>query len=213
MTQQPAGARLVADDVVLVRGGRLVLDNLSFTLAPGEALVLTGPNGSGKTSLLRALAGLLEPAAGRIDNPFPTAFHGPDIALKPEARLGRELAFWAALDGRSRDQLLAAARAMGVEDLLDLPVAYLSAGQKTRAALVRLIASGATLWLLDEPTATLDARSSDRLEEAIARHLGAGGLVVAATHRPLLQAARRIRLGGEDREADRPLCGPGEAGT
>lgn len=206
-------ARLEATGLALVRGGRLVLEQLSFTLAPGEALLLRGPNGSGKTSLLRALAGLLEPVEGRIDNPFPTAFHGPEIALKPDARLGRELAFWAALDGRGRQEVLAAARAMGIEDLLDLPVTYLSAGQKTRAALVRLIASGARLWLLDEPTATLDARSSDRLEEAIARHLGEGGLVVAATHRPLLQAARAIRLGGEDREADRPVSGPGEAGT
>lgn len=213
MTQPNASARLVAEDVALERGGRRVLEAVSFTLAPGEALLLTGPNGSGKTSLLRALAGLLEPAAGRIDNPFATAFHGPELALKPDSPLGKELAFWAGLDGCGRADVAAAAEAMGLEDLLALPVAYLSAGQKTRAALVRLIASGATLWLLDEPTSTLDARSAERLEQVIARHLAGGGLVVAATHRPLLPGARTIRLGGEDREADRPASAPGEAGT
>lgn len=190
-----------------------MLEGVSFALEPGNALKLTGPNGSGKTSLLRALAGLLEPADGQIDNPFATAFHGPELALKPDARLGRELAYWASLDGRGMGHVAHAAEAMGIDTLLDLPVAYLSAGQKSRAALVRLIASGAKLWLLDEPTATLDARSSARLEAVIAHHLGGGGLVVAATHRPLLAGAKEIRLAGAGREADPPACDPGEAGT
>ncbi|MFQ3596499.1 MAG: ATP-binding cassette domain-containing protein, partial [Sphingomonadaceae bacterium] len=154
-----------------------------------------GPNGIGKTSLLRLLAGLLEPAAGTLDNPFATAFQGPEPALKPDALLKRELAFWARLDGRTDADMWAAAEAMALIPLLDLPVALLSAGQRARAGLARVIASGASLWLLDEPTATLDAASAQRLEEVLALHLERGGLLVAATHLPLRLKAAELRLG------------------
>ncbi|WP_318771557.1 heme ABC exporter ATP-binding protein CcmA [Thermaurantiacus sp.] len=191
-------------DLALVRGGRLLIEGLSLVLAPGEALIVTGPNGVGKTSLLRALAGLLAPAAGRIDNPFPTAFQGPELALKPDAPLGRELAFWARLDGQAPGRVADAARALGLEGLLDVPVGLLSAGQRQRGALVRVLASGAALWLLDEPTALLDAAACTGLEAAIRRHLDGGGLAVVATHRPLGLPARHLRLGGAGAAGDPP---------
>jgi heme exporter protein A len=188
-------ARLVGDAVTLVRGERVVVEALSFSVGPGEALLLTGANGSGKTSLLRAIAGLLDLAGGRIDNPFRIAFQGPEAALKPDALLAAELGFWARLDGRGPDAVREAAAAMGVEALLDLPVRYLSAGQRARAGLARVVASGAPLWLLDEPTATLDTASGGRLEAAARAHLAGGGLIVAATHQPLGFGTAELSLG------------------
>jgi heme exporter protein A len=190
-----AAERLEVEGLALVRGDRLLFEGLSFGLAPGEALLLTGANGAGKTSLLRAIAGLLVPAAGMIRNPHATAFQGPELALKPDALLRRELRFWAGLDASPPERLAAAIDAMEVAPLLDLPVAYLSAGQRARAALARLMASGASLWLLDEPSATLDSASTDRLIAALRRHQAAGGLLIAATHLPLAIEARTLRLG------------------
>jgi heme exporter protein A len=187
-------ARLDGRNIRLVRGERTVVEDLSLSVGPGEALLLLGPNGSGKTSLLRAIAGLLDLSAGRIDNPFRTAFQGPEVALKPDATLSSELRFWAGLDGQGADSVTAAAEAMGLEALLDLPVRYLSAGQRVRAGLARVLASGADLWLLDEPTAMLDAASAARLETAARMHLSAGGLIVAATHQPLGFGTAELRL-------------------
>jgi heme exporter protein A len=187
-------ARLVGAGVCLVRGERPVLEDIGFSVGPGEALLLLGANGSGKTSLLRAIAGLLDVASGRIDNPFRMAFQGPEPALKPDALLGRELRFWADLDGRGPEAVRDSAVAMGLDDLMDLPVRTLSAGQRARASLARVIASGAALWLLDEPTATLDAASAARLEAAARVHLAGGGLIVVATHQPLGFGTAELRL-------------------
>lgn len=180
---------LRASGLALVRGGRLLFEGLDFALHAGEALIVTGPNGAGKSSLLRLVAGLLEPAAGGLENPFTTGLLGPDLALKRDRTLGSELAFWGQLDGATLASLAAAAEAMAVRPLLGLPVGMLSAGQRQRAAIARLIGSGARLWLLDEPTNALDRQSEQRLLDAIAAHRAAGGLVIAATHQPLLLAA------------------------
>ncbi len=177
---------LHASGLALVRGGRLLFEGLNFDLHAGGALVVTGPNGAGKSSLLRLVAGLLEPAAGQLDNPFTTGLLGPDLALKRDRTLGSELAFWGRLDGASAASLAAAADAMAVSALAPLPVAMLSAGQRQRAAIARLIGSGARLWLLDEPTNALDRQSEARLLDALAAHRAVGGLVMAATHQPLL---------------------------
>ncbi len=185
---------LQAIDLACVRGGRLIFDSLDLSVAPGEALLVQGANGAGKSSLLRLLAGLLRPAAGRIANPFRTAYLGHDNALKGDRSLVQELRFWAAVDDAG-DRWRAALDRFDLEPLADLPTRLLSSGQKRRAALARTWASGAELWLLDEPSVGLDAASVDRLAAACAAHRAGGGLIVAATHVPLgLQDARVLTM-------------------
>jgi heme exporter protein A len=200
---------LTAEDVAVFRGERLVFRDFSFTVARGGALVLTGPNGSGKSTLLRLLAGLVRPAAGRVlwdgaDAFSDLAGHGARVAylghqdaVKPGLTVTENLRFAAAVSGRS---IVAALGAVGLEALADLPARMLSAGQKRRLALSRLVLSAAPLWLLDEPTLGLDTRSIDRFGRLLATHRGAGGIVVTATHVPLpLPDAATLRLtdGGE----------------
>jgi heme exporter protein A len=181
------------------RGGRPVFDRLSFALGAGELLVLTGRNGSGKTTLLRALALLLRPDAGRI------SWRGADVQADPESWRG-QLGWLGHLDGLKGDlsvgeNLLTCQRLRGgppAEERLDLivvaldlnalvhrPVRTLSAGQRRRAALARVMLSGAPLWLLDEPLNALDARAQQAFRTALQRHLANGGLAIAATHADL----------------------------
>jgi heme exporter protein A len=187
--------RLQANDLSLVRGGRLLFEGLSFSVAPGGALLIVGRNGAGKSSLLRLVAGLLAPDAGTLANPFRTALLGGEPALKPDRSVAGELAYWAALDGAQTAAVTAAAEAMAVTALLEFRCGQLSSGQRQRVALARLIASGAPLWLLDEPTNALDQASETRLIAAIAAHRAGGGLVLAATHQPLdLPGAQTLAL-------------------
>lgn len=187
---------LTATDLACERGGRRVFDGVSFTLAPGAALQVEGPNGAGKSSLLRLLGGLLAPAAGTIDNPFAVAWSGHEVALKPAMPLGDELAHWARLDGAANGAVDAAMAAFALTPLAPLPCAVLSSGQKRRAALARVQASGARLWLLDEPGVGLDTASLALLADAIAAHRAGGGLVVAVTHADLAIADPTVlRLG------------------
>jgi heme exporter protein A len=179
-----AGGHLEASGLACVRGGRLIFDAIDLRLAPGGALLVRGPNGAGKSSLLRLLAGLLRPAAGRLHNPFGTAYLGHDNALKPERSLAQELRFWARVDGAG-DRWRGALDRFDLAPLAELPTRILSSGQKRRAALARTWASGAELWLLDEPSVGLDTTSIARLAAACADHRAAGGLIVAATHVPM----------------------------
>ncbi|MBB4632445.1 heme ABC exporter ATP-binding protein CcmA [Sphingosinicella soli] len=165
-----------AENLACVRGGRLLFEGLSLAVGSGEALRVTGPNGRGKSSLLRCLAGLLAPAAGRIEQSANIAWLGHENALKPSRTLAQELGWWARLDGTGP------VYALGLETLGDVPVRMLSAGQKRRAALARVIASGAALWLLDEPGAGLDAANAEALSAAIGAHLAAGGGAIVVTH-------------------------------
>jgi heme exporter protein A len=196
---------LTAEDVAVFRGERLVFRDLSLTVPSGGALVLAGPNGSGKSTLLRLLAGLVRPAAGRLlwdgaDVLSDLAGHGRQVAylghqdaVKPGLTVTENLRFAAAVSERS---ILVALEAVGLEALADLPARLLSAGQKRRLALSRLVLSSAPLWLLDEPTLGLDTASIDRFGGLLARHRDAGGMVVAATHVPLpLPEAAGLRLG------------------
>ena len=167
---------LSGDDLALVRGGRLLFEGLKVELARGEALHVTGPNGCGKSSLIRLFAGLLKPSAGRIVR-ADAALADEGLALDRELPLGRALGFW------GTDRLAEAMAAFGLDPLRDVPVRLLSTGQARRARLARVMASGAPLWLLDEPLNGLDRDGIARLDEAIAAHRATGGGVIAASHR------------------------------
>lgn len=200
--------RLAARDLACIRGGRLVFEGLSFEAEAGHALVLTGPNGAGKSSLLRQIAGLLDVEQGEIaltggDPELGISeqahYAGHLDGLKPSMSVIETLRFWAAyLGGGDAASAERALEAMALAPLADLPVAYLSAGQKRRLSLARLAASPRPLWLLDEPSVALDAASVARLRDFMAAHLAGGGIIVAATHLDLgLANARELRLGLE----------------
>jgi len=183
-------ALLRFDGVDCVRGGRRLFERLDLALASGDALLVTGPNGCGKSSLLRLAAGLLRPAAGAVHG-CETALADDALALDRELSLGKALGFWARLDGGSPKKAL---DAMGLAPLAGVPVRFLSTGQARRARLARVIASGAPLWLLDEPTNGLDVEGLARLNLAIADHRGGGGAVVAASHGALAGDWRPLDL-------------------
>ncbi|MDO8837711.1 MAG: heme ABC exporter ATP-binding protein CcmA [Parvibaculum sp.] len=199
--------RLSASHLACERGGRLVFDGVSFTVGSGEALVLTGPNGSGKSSLLRQIAGLLEsgPDSLRVEGGDPeltlaeqSHYVGHLDGLKPAMTVAETLHFWAAWfgTGAGAAHVAAALDGMNLASLADLPAAYLSAGQKRRLALARLLAAPRPVWLLDEPTVGLDTASIARLGHAMQAHLAGGGLIVAATHLDLgLATAKTLDLG------------------
>ncbi|MFO1150788.1 MAG: heme ABC exporter ATP-binding protein CcmA [Alsobacter sp.] len=199
--------RLIADALSCQRSGRTVFEGLSFRVEPGASLLLTGRNGAGKSSLLLILAGLLEPAGGalRAEEGDPERslaeqahYVGHRDALKPSLTPLEALDFWQAMLGPGRTQPEAALERMGLGHALDLPCGYLSAGQRKRLALARLLVSHRPLWLLDEPTAALDTASQALFEGLVAEHLAAGGLAVAATHFPLaFPAATTLRIGSE----------------
>lgn len=183
------------DRIACARGGRLLFEGLDLALDAGDAAVVTGPNGAGKSSLLRLCAGLLRPSAGTVEAAS-RALLAEQASLDAERTLARALGFWASLDGAGR-RVATALAALDLADLADVPVRLLSTGQRRRAGLARVVASGAALWLLDEPANGLDAASTGRLEELIAAHRAAGGGVLVATHLPLaLPGARGIALGG-----------------
>ena len=189
------GQQLVVEGLACVRGGRAVFTGVGFALAAGGALQVEGRNGAGKSSLLRILGGLLAPAEGRVDNPFEVAWLGADATLKPGLTLHEELTYWARLDGKGEPEVPAALAAFDLAPLADLPVEILSSGQRRRAALARVHASKAALWLLDEPAVGLDTASLARLSDAIRGHRAAGGAVVVATHGDIgLDAPHRLSL-------------------
>ena len=179
--------------VTLRRGGRLLFDALDVKLGPGQALHVTGPNGSGKTSLLRLAAGLLKAESGRVERTS-AALSDEALALDRELPLGAALRFWARLGGHP-DKLDGAMDAMGLADLERVPVRLLSSGQARRATLTRVAASGAKLWLLDEPLNGLDGDGIERLAALVTGHRAAGGAVVAASHSPLAGDWARLELG------------------
>jgi heme exporter protein A len=179
---------LKGEGLALVRGGRLLFDRLDIELKPGEALHVTGPNGSGKSSLIRLIAGLLKPISGRIERAS-AALADEALALDRELPLHRALAFWAG------PRLAEAMTAFELECLAPVPIRLLSTGQAKRARLARVVASGAPLWLLDEPLNGLDRKGVAELDCALAAHRAAGGAVLVASHLPLAGEWRQLELG------------------
>ncbi|MBI1260389.1 MAG: heme ABC exporter ATP-binding protein CcmA [Rhizobiales bacterium] len=194
---------LTITDLACERGARRVFDGLSLSLEGGEALVLTGPNGVGKSSLLRQIAGLVEVSSGSIslapadeDHPMAARLHyvGHLDALKPAMSVHETARFWADFYGGAAD-VMPALDAFDLVPLATLPVAYLSAGQKRRLGLSRLLLASRVLWLLDEPTVGLDTASIERLKGLMEAHLEGGGMIMAATHLDLgLAQARHFNL-------------------
>ena len=195
---------LKAEGLTCNRGGREVFRDLSFGLAAGEALLVSGRNGAGKSSLLRMIAGLVRIVAGRLtlsggksDIPIGEQAHylGHQDAMKPSLTVGENLQFWSRFlgDGRTVEPAL---EAVDLGPLADLPAAYLSAGQRRRLSIARLVAVPRPIWLLDEPTSSLDAPSRKRLAELMHGHLTEGGLIIAAAHGTIgLDRAREMKLG------------------
>ena len=169
-------------DIRCVRGGRTLFAGISFTVAPGESLLLRGPNGIGKSSLLRMIAGLLPCASGCIEHEGEIALADEHPALDPDRLLRDALALWEHMDGATATQLDDALARFALDRLADVPVRMLSTGQRKRAGLARTLAGGARLWLLDEPGNGLDTASLNALGAAMDRHVAEGGAIVAASH-------------------------------
>ncbi|MBY5418267.1 heme ABC exporter ATP-binding protein CcmA [Rhizobium leguminosarum] len=203
---------LTAEILAARRGEDLIFVNISFHLAAGEALVLTGKNGSGKSTLLRVVAGLLRPEKGTVifhDEESPGGRHAGEVshylghrnAMKNELTVAENLDFWRAFLGNT-----GSAAALSVEDATDavglsgithLPFGYLSAGQQRRIAFAKLLVAHRPVWILDEPTAALDARADRLFADLIEAHLEKGGIVLAATHQPLgLRNSQELKMTG-----------------
>lgn len=195
--------RLIVENLACRRSGRRIFSRLSFSLSPGEAMMITGRNGAGKSSLLTLLSGRLKPDAGTIraegigEATLPEQLHvvGHRDGLKSALTASENLEFARDLLGHPAASPKAALEALGLPHVARLPVGYLSAGQRRRVALARLLVCRRPLWLLDEPTAALDLASQGVLAAMMGRHRAEGGLVVAATHQALgLEDASELRI-------------------
>lgn len=205
--EMPAFApeRLAVAGLTLSRGGLVLVRDFSLDLVPGDAVLMSGPNGTGKTTLMRAIAGFIRPDAGEIrigdQTPAVTAadtlgWLGHADGLKPGETPRQALRFWSDMAGQGRQPILPLMRAMAIESLIDRPAGRLSRGQQRRTALVRVALSNRPIWLLDEPAGPLDGGGRARLADLVAWHRARGGSVIAATHQTLdWPNARRIDLG------------------
>jgi len=199
------GLKLVAQNLSVDRGGRLVFEGVSLAVAGGEALLLTGPNGAGKTTLIRTVAGFIRPVSGSIrleggpeDSDLGERCHyvGHANAIKASLTVAENARFWLRYLGGGESDAAEALHRFGLSALADIPAGYLSAGQKRRLGLARLLLARRLIWLLDEPTVSLDAASVALLAKLVNAHVAGGGMVVAATHLPLgLERTRELRLG------------------
>ncbi|QUT05213.1 heme ABC exporter ATP-binding protein CcmA [Sphingobium phenoxybenzoativorans] len=188
-------ALLRLSGVACMRGGRLLLRGIDLTLAPGQSALLRGPNGMGKSSLIRLAAGLLPAFGGTVERYGKVALSDESLALDRDRTLAGALGFWARMDGVPAAAVADALSALGLSALADIPVRMLSTGQRKRAMLARVAASGAPIWLLDEPANGLDSASVAMLGALIGRHLAGGGVILAASHQDLpLPGALEIDL-------------------
>jgi heme exporter protein A len=215
--------RLVASGLQAARGGAVIVGPLDFTLVAGEALLVTGANGAGKSTLLRTLAGLLPLAGGTVSIEGIDAADGEPVrrlsegahflghrnAMKPALSVRANLSFWQSVLGAPGLSVEASLEAVGLPGVMDMPFAYLSAGQQRRASIARLLAVRRPLWILDEPTAALDAGSQALFAALLAAHVAGGGMAIAATHQPLGAGMRELRL--ERQPAGGVVSGPSTA--
>ena len=197
--------RFGGNNLTCSRGGREVFAGLNFSLSGGEALMVTGRNGAGKSSLLRVIAGLVHLTGGelKLEGGEPDAtiaeqahYVGHQDAVKPSLTVGENLQFWARYLGGVDLPIDLALQAVDLAPLINLPAAYLSAGQRRRLSIARLVAVPRPLWLLDEPTSALDVPSQNRLAELMRSHLAGGGMIIAAAHGPIgLERPRELQIG------------------
>lgn len=180
--------RIAANDLACRRGDRLLFAGVNFSLAAGEALHLAGPNGIGKSSLIRLLAGLLTPFAGTVERDGAVGLLDEYPALDPFLPLGKALQFWTRLDGSDAGDNESVAQRLGLSALFEVPVRFLSTGQRKRAALARLLGQQAPLWMLDEPLNGLDSRAAGIVQDLVAEHCARGGIAVIASHQPFVLA-------------------------
>ncbi|AXB77460.1 heme ABC exporter ATP-binding protein CcmA [Novosphingobium sp. P6W] len=183
---------IAVTDLACRRGDRVLFSRLSLNLKAGDALQVAGHNGIGKSSLLRIIAGLAPAFAGSVSVEGTVGLLDERPALDPALPLGRALAFWGALDGLEESKATGDLARLGLVSLLDVPVRYLSTGQKKRAALARLLGQKARVWLLDEPLNGLDGHAVELAETITAQHCAAGGIAVIASHQTLRLPAMRI---------------------
>ena len=172
------------DNVAVIRGNRLVLRGLTVTARSGDIIWVRGANGCGKSTLLRLIAGLLYATAGSIQTEGRIALADENLALDANLTVAKALMFWADMDGASADAQSAALADMDLQGLAQVPVRFLSTGQRKRACIARVLTSKADIWLLDEPYNGLDSASCARLDQAITVHAANGGIVLVAAHQP-----------------------------
>ena len=210
--------RLKVTALACRRGHKAIFSGIGFSVGGGDALLLLGPNGAGKSSLLRIIAGLLRPCAGEIvleggdhERTIGEQAHylGHQDALKPSLSIAENLRFWTQFLGAARGLApRAALEAVGLIELAELPAGYLSAGQRRRLSLARLLCAKRPIWLLDEPSSALDTNGQERLLSVMHAHLGEGGIILAATHAPLgLAQPQVLRLGPAESAGAAPLTG------